>query len=503
MTLRRTLFILLLTLMLALAACGGQEVPAEAPTEAPVAEEPAAEEPEEEATEAPPPTEAPTEVPTEEPEEEPTAEPVDEEPARERVGLLRFRDDGDVRSGAFELLLDGIESPPEGSHYELWLLDESFNALNLGAIDVEGSGTYAGAVDTNLLGNYSSAIISVEPDGVDSGEIGPIVYEGVVPAESLLHVRHVNFQFPQNPDEIGFLIGAQEQAALAQEHAGFLQESLAEDDLAEAQRHAEHVVNILDGENGDVFGDLDGDGVAQNPGDGFGVRLYLNGAKQHAQFAAEAEGATDEVQLHAEHVVISSDNALSWLEASIEQAVRVISADSAAEAQPVADQLSELLGTMVQGEDIDGDGAIAPIPGEGGIDTAYEHAFNAGAFEFFAAGAQPPTVSEEAAPAEESDEDADDADEGEAPDAVVVDMVDFDYEPGDLTIPAGTTVTFVNQDQVDHSATLGDGSQDTGLYGPGEEASLTFDTPGEYIVYCTLHGTADGGGMAMTVTVTE
>ena len=35
--------------------------------------------------------------------------------------------------------------------------------------------------------------------------------------------------------------------------------------LRELRRHAEHVVNLVEGASGEHFGDLDGDGVSQNP----------------------------------------------------------------------------------------------------------------------------------------------------------------------------------------------------------------------------------------------
>lgn len=487
-----TLLSLLLFMLLTAVACARteEEGAAEPTAASEVAETEATAEPQAE------PTVAPTAVPTEaaaQPTAEPTAAPT-ATPAPQRLGLLRFRDNGNARSGDAQLLLPDAGPAPEGTHYELWLVDDSFNTLNLGPVQVEGDTLFVASTDQHLLGNYSSAIVSMEPDDVDDGEIGPVAFNGILPAGSLLHIRHVVFQFPQNPDGKGFLLGADEQARLAVEHAGFLQEELAAGNIDEAQRHAEHVINILEGESGSRFGDLDGDGLAQNPGDSFGARAYLEGARQHAQLAADADDASAEVKLHAEHTIIASDNALARLDGAIDAAVGVISSDTAGEAQPAADELSQLLQAMLDGVDADGDGAVAPIEGEGGIATAYEHALNMGSFEIFAAQEAVPTASETEVEAE-----ADAA--STAPNEVIVEMVNFAYAPGDLTIPAGTIVTFVNKDEAQHSATAADGSFDTGLFGQGEQAQVTFDTPGTYTVYCTLHGAADGSGMATTITV--
>jgi plastocyanin len=90
-----------------------------------------------------------------------------------------------------------------------------------------------------------------------------------------------------------------------------------------------------------------------------------------------------------------------------------------------------------------------------------------------------------------------------APAEVTVDMVDFTYEPVEVTVPAGTTIVWVNTGDFDHSATADDRSWDTGEYGTGQRAGITFDTPGAYQYFCTLHGSPGGNGMSGTVTVTE
>ncbi|VAW34152.1 hypothetical protein MNBD_CHLOROFLEXI01-2119, partial [hydrothermal vent metagenome] len=440
---------------------------------------------------------------------EATAVPVEAEPAPERFGILRFRDSATTPAGSFQLLLEGIAPAPAGTNYVLWLVDDSFNTLNLGAFEVtDGNVQFAGDIDQNLLAVYSSAFISVEPEGVSDGEIGPVAFNGLIPAGSLLHIRHVVTAFPANPINNAFLIGAQGQMQTAVEHTGLLQDELTNDNIREAQRHAEHVVNILDGESGSNFGDLDGDTVPQNPGDGVGVNGYLEGAKQHTNLATDAEDVTAEIELHAEHVLISSDNALGWIDAAIIQALRVIASDSAAEAQPAAEELARLLDAAMNGVDANGDGNVAPIQGEGGIQTAYVHGQNMGSFEFFtadgfSANAVPVAPVEEAAPATEEVIVA--TEEPPAADAAAtIDMANFAYVSNDVTVSVGTAVTWINKDGGPrHSATASDGSFDTSLFDAGEQVTITFDTPGTYVYYCTLHGSPDGSGMAATITVTE
>jgi plastocyanin len=508
----RILFLLMLLLLTAVACAEDEGEPEVAETAVPEQ----VEAPADESTEVVEPTAVPTEEPAAEaaaptePAAEPTAESAPAEPAAERLGILRFRDSDTTSSSSFQLLLEGVAPPPAGAHYELWLVDDSFNTLNLGAFEVaDGNVQFNGSLEQNLLAAYGNAFISLEPDGVDDGEIGAIAFNGTVPAGSLLHIRHIVTAFPANPDGNAFLNGAQAQLALAAEHAGFLLDELASDNIREAQRHAEHVINILDGETGATFGDLDGDTVPQNPGDGFGVRAYLEGAKEHTNLALGADGVTAEVQLHAEHVLISSDNSLGRIDAAITEALRVIASDSAGEAQDAAETLAVLLDAALNGVDANGDGSIAPIADEGGILVAYEHGQNMGSLEFFAAdgfNAAAPAPAEEAAAVEEAPPAPTEA-PAEVPAAaapVTVEMANFAYVSNNITVPMGTTVTWVNKDSGPrHSATAADGSFDTGLFDAGEESTLTFDTPGTYVYYCTLHGSPDGSGMAATITVTD
>jgi len=487
-------FVLLIILITLLAACGG-EAADEAPTTAATAESPTA---------APAPTEPPAPAPTEAaPTEAPPAtmehtEEAAPTPALPRVGILRYHDTETTRSGGYQLQMIDVPPPPGGNHYELWLFADDGAPLNLGPVEiVDGVVNQSGETEENLIGRYSFAQVTVQPDGETSSAPGEAAFNALVAADTLIHIRHVVFEFPANPDGQGFLIGAEAQAALAAQHAGLSLEALTANDLDGAKQHAEHVINILDGEAGEFYGDYTGDDVAQNPGDGFGVRAYLLGAQEHALLASEAEGATDEIRLHAEHVRIASANALTWLDEAIDEALHVISADTIEEAQPFGEAAVQLTTDMTAGRDADGDGAAAPVEGEGAIDTAYEHGLYMGGLELYATVAQTPTTEQPAATEEPA------AEPPAAPGEVFIDMTNFAFSEATLTIPVGTTVTWRNLDTVQHSATADDGSFDTGLFDGGAQASVTFDTPGEFAYYCLLHGGPGGTGMSARIVVVE
>ncbi len=75
------------------------------------------------------------------------------------------------------------------------------------------------------------------------------------------------------------------------------------------------------------------------------------------------------------------------------------------------------------------------------------------------------------------------------PSAYRVSMVkSYRFEPSVLQVPAGTTVTWVNDDDIAHSVkfTKGADFQSKPLQ-PGDNVSYTFPMPGEYEFECGLH----------------
>jgi plastocyanin len=61
------------------------------------------------------------------------------------------------------------------------------------------------------------------------------------------------------------------------------------------------------------------------------------------------------------------------------------------------------------------------------------------------------------------------------------------YAPARIEISAGTTITWRNSDQVDHTVTATDGSWNSGIIRPGETWQRTFDSPGTFEFFCIPH----------------
>lgn len=72
--------------------------------------------------------------------------------------------------------------------------------------------------------------------------------------------------------------------------------------------------------------------------------------------------------------------------------------------------------------------------------------------------------------------------------APTVRIVDFKYAPAELTVPAGTTVTFVNDDSAGHTATSEQsGAFDTGGIDRGESGKVTLEKSGTFAYICAFH----------------
>jgi len=83
--------------------------------------------------------------------------------------------------------------------------------------------------------------------------------------------------------------------------------------------------------------------------------------------------------------------------------------------------------------------------------------------------------------------------------STTVDIKDIKFMPHDVTVKAGTTITWTNSDQVPHTVTKdgGPGAEfDSGNVAPGDTFEQTFDTKGKVKYVCEIHPGQDG-----TVTV--
>jgi plastocyanin len=82
-------------------------------------------------------------------------------------------------------------------------------------------------------------------------------------------------------------------------------------------------------------------------------------------------------------------------------------------------------------------------------------------------------------------------------DAVEIDAIDNSFQPEAARVAAGTEVTFVNAGRNSHNVVPEDDDAEWGVdtddFQPGDSSSYTFDEPGTYRFFCSIHGTLDAG----------
>ncbi|MFO7918742.1 MAG: plastocyanin/azurin family copper-binding protein [Anaerolineae bacterium] len=108
----------------------------------------------------------------------------------------------------------------------------------------------------------------------------------------------------------------------------------------------------------------------------------------------------------------------------------------------------------------------------------------------YGGGAVEPAATE---PAMETDEKEMPPAEGE--DVEVV-MRNTAFEPEEITVAPGTTVTWTNEDSFAHTVTAGTRGDPTGMFDEdvsgGDTFSFTFEEPGTYDYFCRPHSGMDG-----------
>ena len=210
-----------------------------------------------------------------------------------------------IKDNHLTLRLPGVEPPPGGSSYHVWLLGgEGVAPLNLnrtGQIEFLGGELQVDFSDPevqNLLATYQTLVVSLEPEG--SALVGPsqVLFTGGISPETAALIRladDVNRGKQIQAELLGLL---ERQVGFFFSHAGFALDAFAGDDLNLGKSHSEHSLNILDGREGELYDDYDGNGRADNPGDDVGLLPYIRLLEAAARGAAAAElerGGTGEL----------------------------------------------------------------------------------------------------------------------------------------------------------------------------------------------------------------
>lgn len=195
-------------------------------------------------------------------------------------GRVAFRDNLAVADQLIANLVN-LPAPPPGQTYQAWLIRDEGAATSVGVLDPTPDGAvtleWNSPDSENLLNRYARFQVSLEPAGTGASPTGPIVLAGGLEGEALANARRLfvrNDGEPATPRNTALALGLKAQTDVAVQHVQNAVNAAAIGALPEMRVHLEHVVNILEGAAGPRFGDHDGNGVAEDPGDGFGVKGY-------------------------------------------------------------------------------------------------------------------------------------------------------------------------------------------------------------------------------------
>jgi plastocyanin len=84
------------------------------------------------------------------------------------------------------------------------------------------------------------------------------------------------------------------------------------------------------------------------------------------------------------------------------------------------------------------------------------------------------------------------------PGAVTVTVVNFAFQPSNVTAKTGQVIAFSNTGSVSHTATLDNGGCATGTINAGKSDGLVFTTAGTYAFHCSIHPTQMKGTIVVS-----
>lgn len=422
------------------------------------------------------------------------------------TGSAAARDD-QVHSDSLLIRFQDVPQPASGEQYVGWLIGNGGEfRLSLGTLKVDADGKvaaqYTSPKGANLLGLYNEFLISTEAAGsTPTAPSDKLAFSVIVPPKARASLNQLLVDAPDTPFNTGYLLGLLGQGRRVVNHAELAMQFADKNNLKDVQRQAELIVNLIEGELGANFGDVDGDGRVFNDGNGIGIfPRSIDKVKQVAQAAIDASDATESIKLHMGHTIIGVDNVIPWAQQIDALALALAKTKDLAEVKKMVVDLNSLAQKLLQGVDLDNDETIDPVKGEGTIEVAYKHAQFAASPVYNAplvVGGAPLVVAEVTPTPAPTQPPAPTA----GPQAVSVALIDFAFDQPTLTIKVGTTVSWINRDPAPHTITFDDGSFDSGTLAQGQTASFTFDKAGEFAYYCLFHGGPGGVGMAAKVIV--
>lgn len=313
------------------------------------------------------------------------------------VGRLRFGDFSSVMD-EIVLSLNNADLPPEGYHYEAWLVsDDEGTIRKIGSVTFNAAGvgqlSLIDPAQKNIFADFDRVVVSQERNDTEATHPSEeIVYSSVFPPEALTPIRKLLVAHDDIPNSLALIQGLWYYSGsyvnisingfdVPGEEVVGLRKAFESGDESTVRKRTEEIINQIAGASSDLYLDHDGDGKVSDTTDGFGSFPngdrpgYLQEALFQVNRAMDAADSTPNIRANGENVQVCIQNMDGRLKRILELALQLKDAPFGPEMEPVIAELEALGGALVRGVDADQDGLVEPLPGECGADSAYEFAY--------------------------------------------------------------------------------------------------------------------------------
>ena len=320
------------------------------------------------------------------------------------VGRLRFGDAGDIMDEIVISLTSGVQPPTDGTHFEGWLISDDgtitrplgpviFNDAGIGRLEFRNPGSQ------NILATFNQLIITAEVGNIEDGAVitkpsTDIRYSSIFPPEALIPIRKILVSDLDTPNEEALIQGLWFYGAQyintsingdSENDPEYISLVAALDggDEPTFRKRTEEIINQIVGDASEQFLDYDEDGTVEYYlGDAYGSLPagdrpgYIQATETNAKAAADAADSTGNIRLFSNNTQICMQNMTTWTNELLQLALQLVDMPFGPEMRSTVDRMAELGKWLYDGNDVNNDSQIDPIPGECGITIAYEEAYS-------------------------------------------------------------------------------------------------------------------------------
>ena len=237
----------------------------------------------------------------------------------------------------------GAPAAENGAAFSAWLIGDDGEALGIGTLAEAPDGLtlrYVHPPGADSLAAFARGEIWLGPQAQGELPAGALAYQWSPDPEIRQEMLRLAGLAPDGTIQQAMVLGAPMQAGHYDSHLGFAVEALRSGDLPGAKRHAEHLINIIEGAEGELFGDWNDDGRSENPGDSFGLLPYLSVLRALTLAPAEDLQVSVDVRQSAAEAAAQADSLSGVVGEALAFAQRIAAADTADEAGPIAEALA-------------------------------------------------------------------------------------------------------------------------------------------------------------------